>query len=232
MKKSTKVLLLIIGGLFVLIILGVLLTKLATLIVGPDTFEDRLARDKKGEVKDSIRIAQKIEKSIRKGGKGRVKEIRIPMRDIFNIRTGPGDNYPRDKMEKLARGDEIFILDEIGDWVKFRLIPEDTEWSGWVQKDLTVPKQQWDLSKYDVAVKKWMRSGLIVEIQSELTTVLVNASVWKSLDSEQRESIGHSLAIYFILQKKSDTISCVIKDVHSGHTLAEYREGKGFKEYE
>lgn len=114
-------------------------------------------------------------------------------------------------MGKLSRGDEIFILEEIDGRVKFRLISEDTEWSGWVQKNGTVPKQQWDLSKYDVAVKELMDSGLIVEIQ--LKTVLVNGSVWKSLEYEERGSIAQMLAMYFILQQKSEIIFSFIIDI-------------------
>ncbi|UCE19157.1 MAG: hypothetical protein JSV84_02080 [Gemmatimonadota bacterium] len=62
MKKSMRIPLFIIRGLSVLIILGVLLTKLAAIIVGPDTFEERLARDMKGAVKDSLRFAKKLKK--------------------------------------------------------------------------------------------------------------------------------------------------------------------------
>lgn len=235
MKKNIKIPFLIVGGLLALILLLLIISSVVPLF-GPESEEQRLARERREaskdslqQIADSIRLVQKIEKSIQKGSRGKIEEVRVCSQNWTKIRTGPGQHYRKEGSKQLNKGDEIFVLGDINGWLKFRLTAKDVGWFGWVNKDRTVPKKQWNLSKYDVQIKKWMRSGVIVKVNPEINEALVNSSLWDPLDRETKENIGSVLAKYCAYQQSSDALRCDIKDVYSGKKLATYCKNRGFR---
>ena len=228
MKKNIKIPLFLIGGFLALILLFLIVSRVIPLL-GPESEEQRLARERREASKDSIRLVQEIEKSLRKGSKGKVKEVRVCTQNWTKVRNGPGLHYPKEASEQLSKGDEIFILDEINGWLKFRRTAKDVGWFGWVNKDRTIPKKQWNLSKYDVQVKKWMKSGVIVKVNPETNEAFVNSSLWDALDHETKGNIGSVLAKYCAFENGSGAIRCDIKDVYSGKKLATYCKNRGFR---
>lgn len=75
-------------------------------------------------------------------------EIRVSKNDAVNVRTGPGINFDIDVTGQLMKGEKLYVIKDSIQWIKFSAVPNDTSWTGWVKKDLTVSKANWDLEKY------------------------------------------------------------------------------------
>ena len=62
--------------------------------------------------------------------------IDVPRNNI-DIRTGPGRHYELDELGKLMKGVEIYVVEERNGYLRFRLIKNKYDWTGWVaQKDV------------------------------------------------------------------------------------------------
>jgi hypothetical protein len=55
-----------------------------------------------------------------------------------NIRVGPGMNYAVDETGTLGENEILYVLEEKDDWVRFRVTREDSGWSAWIKKDITI----------------------------------------------------------------------------------------------
>lgn len=77
--------------------------------------------------------------------KGGIIEVRVCPRDGINIRTGPGTNYVKDQSGQLAKSERLYVLEEKNGWIRFRVTSKDVGWSGWVKKNLTVSREEWEL---------------------------------------------------------------------------------------
>jgi len=94
----------------------------------------------------------KSEKPIQKEEtKEKVLEVRVCPRDGINIRIGPGIDYEKDPRGQLKKGEELYIVQDEGGWIRFRFTQESSGWSGWVKKNLTVSKVQWESIKASVS---------------------------------------------------------------------------------
>ncbi|MFO7896235.1 MAG: SPOR domain-containing protein [Candidatus Cloacimonadales bacterium] len=60
--------------------------------------------------------------------------IAVPKNNI-EIMTGPGRHYDLDNLGRLMKGVEIYVVEERNDWLRFRLIKNKFDWTGWVHKD-------------------------------------------------------------------------------------------------
>jgi len=99
-------------------------------------------------VGESMLLTTKTEKAEQKKEvKEEVLEVRVCPRGGINIRTGPGTDYEKDPYGPLGKGEELYIVQDEGDWVRFRFAEKNSDWSGWVRKDLTVSKVQWESIK-------------------------------------------------------------------------------------
>ena len=168
---------------------------------------------------------------------GSVKEkdeiigVRICPRDGINIRTGPGTNYKIDQSGQLLEGEKLYVLEEKNGWIRFRVTPKDVGWSGWVKKDLTIPKDQLDSAKEEDAIEKLKESALLVRINPQLNEAYVNPVIWHGLDYQKKEKIARLMA-FFCGRKKGTNLNWVhIKDSYTGKKLAKYSEIWGFKVY-
>lgn len=81
-------------------------------------------------------------------------EIRVSKNDAVNVRTGPGTNFDIDDTGQLMKGEKLYVIKDSIQWIKFSAVPNDTSWTGWVKKDLTVSKVNWDLEKYMEEINK------------------------------------------------------------------------------
>jgi len=163
--------------------------------------------------------------------KKEIIEVRICPRNGINIRTGPGTNYKKDETGQLVKGEKLYVLEEKNGWIRFRVTPTDVGWSGWVKKDLTVFKDQWNLDKEENEIKELKESGLLVRINPQLNEAYVNPAVWGGLDYQTKENIGRIIAFYCGRKKGTNLNWVNIKDSYSGKKLAKYSESWGFKVY-
>ena len=76
------------------------------------------------------------------------KNIRVSTSDDVNIRTGPSVEYEVDEYGPLFKGEKLYVIENSKEWIRFTVAPDDTSWTGWVKKDLTVPKSKWDADKF------------------------------------------------------------------------------------
>lgn len=97
----------------------------------------------------------KPEKPIQKEEtKKEVLEVRVCPKGGINIRTGPGTNYRRDEASPLVKGEKLYVLEEKAGWIRSRVGSKNSEWSGWIKKDLTVSRAQWESIKAEEEKKK------------------------------------------------------------------------------
>lgn len=160
-----------------------------------------------------------------------ILEIRFCPKNNINIRTGPGINFEKDPSGQLIKGEKLYVLEEKNGWVRFRVTSNDVGWSGWVKKDLTISKNQWDSNKDTNELIKLRESGLLIKINPQLNVVYVNSSIWQNLDYQTKENIGRVLAFYCGRKKGTNLNWVDIKDSYSGKKLAKYSENWGFKTY-
>lgn len=92
-------------------------------------------------------------------------EIRVSNNDGVNVRTGPGINFDILESGQLVKGEKLYVIKDSIQWIRFSLIPNDTTWTAWVKKDLTVSKTNWDLEKYMEEINK---------IQKDLGFILID----------------------------------------------------------
>lgn len=159
-------------------------------------------------------------------------EYRVCSKNEIDIRTGPGINYSLDSSGTLVEGEKIYVLKDTLGWLKFRVTENDIGWHGWVKKDLTVTKEQWENEKLVDNINKLTESGLITKINPQLNEAFVNSVFWSSLNINIKKNIGRSLAFYCGNIKGNDLNWVDIKDAKSGNKLAKYSENWGFKTYE
>ncbi len=70
-------------------------------------------------------------------GGGSILETRRMLFEHVTSRTGPGTDYPLDSTGEIFPEEPIYVLENRGDWIRFRVSPKDLGWSGWVRKDQT-----------------------------------------------------------------------------------------------
>jgi len=58
-----------------------------------------------------------------------------------DIYTGPGKNFEKDNSKQPIKGEKLYTIETRGDWLRFRLTPEDSDWNGWIRIDQTI---SWD----------------------------------------------------------------------------------------
>lgn len=58
------------------------------------------------------------------------------------IRTGPSTDSPIDATGDLSPHEKIYVLEEQGDWIRFRVTPQDEGWSAWIPKKLTISEKE------------------------------------------------------------------------------------------
>lgn len=59
-----------------------------------------------------------------------------------NIRIGPGMSYASDNTGTLYENEKLYVLEEKDGWIRFRVTPEDCNWSAWINKDLTISQKE------------------------------------------------------------------------------------------
>jgi len=53
------------------------------------------------------------------------------------IRIGPGMKYENDDTGALLEDEKLYVLEEKGGWIRFRVTEKDLGWSAWIRKNLT-----------------------------------------------------------------------------------------------
>jgi len=167
-----------------------------------------------------------------------VIEVRVCVTEGVNIRTGPGVNYEKDSTGQLVKGEELYVLEERDGWIRFRCTPQDRGWSGWVNREFTVSKEEWDraqeeaaIEEQEKAIKELTKAGLLVRINPDLNQAYVEPGIWHALDYQAKEYIARVMAFYRGRKKGTNLNWVDIKDRYSGKTLAKYSESWGFKVY-
>jgi len=65
-------------------------------------------------------------------------EICTCIKENTDVYTGPGTNFEKDNSKQPIKGIELYTLETIGDWIRFRLTPGDSDWNGWIRIDATI----------------------------------------------------------------------------------------------
>lgn len=119
-----------------------------------------------------------------------VTEIRVSKNDGVNVRTGPGTNFDIDVTGQLMKGEKLYVIKDSIQWIKFNTVPNDTSWTGWVKKDLTVSKVNWDLEKYTEElniIQKELGFKLIDNVSiSENTATITVSNQWHVRNKQLR----------------------------------------------
>lgn len=64
-----------------------------------------------------------------------------------DVYTGPGTNFEKDNSKQSIKGIKLYALEMKGDWIRFRLTPEDSDWNGWIRIDATVSWEDYEKLK-------------------------------------------------------------------------------------
>ena len=64
-----------------------------------------------------------------------------------DVYTGPGTNFEKDNSKQSIKGIKLYTLEMRGDWIRFRLTPEDSDWNGWIRIDATISWEDYEKLK-------------------------------------------------------------------------------------
>ena len=64
-----------------------------------------------------------------------------------DVYAGPGTNFEKDNSKQPIKGIKLYALETIGDWIRFRLTPEDSDWNGWIRIDATISWEDYEKLK-------------------------------------------------------------------------------------
>jgi hypothetical protein len=64
-----------------------------------------------------------------------------------DVYTGPGTNFEQSNSKQSIKGIKLYVLEIKGDWIRFRLTPEDSDWNGWIRIDVTVSWEDYEKLK-------------------------------------------------------------------------------------
>ena len=64
-----------------------------------------------------------------------------------DVYTGPGTNFEKDNSKQPTKGIKLYTLEMRGDWIRFRLTPEDSDWNGWIRIDATISWEDYEKLK-------------------------------------------------------------------------------------
>jgi len=63
------------------------------------------------------------------------------------VYTGPGTNFKKDNSKQPIKEIKLYTLEMRGDWIRFRLTPEDSDWNGWIRIDATISWEDYEKLK-------------------------------------------------------------------------------------
>lgn len=64
-----------------------------------------------------------------------------------DVYTGPGTNSEVDNSKQPIKGIKLYTLEMRGNWIRFRLTPEDSDWNGWIRIDTTISWEDYEKLK-------------------------------------------------------------------------------------
>lgn len=64
-----------------------------------------------------------------------------------DVYTSPGTNFEQSNSKQSIKGIKLYVLEMKGDWIRFRLTPEDSDWNGWIRIDVTVSWEDYEKLK-------------------------------------------------------------------------------------
>jgi len=64
-----------------------------------------------------------------------------------DVYTGPGTSSEKDNSKQPIKGIKLYTLEMMGDWIRFRLTPEDSDWNGWIRIDATISWEDYEKLK-------------------------------------------------------------------------------------
>jgi hypothetical protein len=93
-------------------------------------------------------------------------ETRIVNVKEAQVFTGAGNEFELDSLSPFYEGKRIYVLEEVGSWLKVSPVKEDTSKTGFIQKNLTVGKSKWELDRFMAEISK---------MQNELNLSLIES---------------------------------------------------------
>ena len=64
-----------------------------------------------------------------------------------DVYTGPGTNFEKDNSKQPIKEIKLYTLEMRGDWIRFGLTPEDSDWNGWIRIDATISWEDYEKLK-------------------------------------------------------------------------------------
>jgi len=156
------------------------------------------------------------------------QEVRVCSKKFPVVRSGPGPDYPESASSSLKKGQELYVVEEKNGWVKVRTTPDDRGTDGWIKKDQTAPREI--LPQFKGNLNRWTRLGLLLKVNPESNTAIVDPSQWAKLSDEAKSLFAEALATYCALESGTGEAWCQISDGNTGRSIATYRTHEGLRE--
>ena len=134
-----------------------------------------------------------------------------------DVYTGPGTNFEKDNSKQPIKGIKLYALETIGDWIRFRLTPEDSDWNGWIRIDATISWEDYEklkvieeekrIEEENKKIAKWI-ADLLDEIElfkraniseDKFTLEIIISDIWYHFPEYQQERTLSLTGLNFIL---------------------------------
>jgi len=134
-----------------------------------------------------------------------------------DVYTGPGTNSEKDNSKQPIKGIKLYILEMRGNWIRFRLTPEDSDWNGWIRIDATVSWEDYEklkaieeekrIEEENKKIAEWI-ADLIdgVELykkasisEDRLTLKIIISDIWYRFPEFQQERILSLIGLNFYM---------------------------------
>ena len=154
---------------------------------------------------------------------GKILYTLVCGKDGVVIRTGPGNDYPKDSSGKTLKGETFYVLGEKDGWIKFRVTKKNVGWSGWVPKKAISAK----IKKSGLQIL--YDTGLLKKFNIDNNEARVDPLIWNGLDYNTKVRIAKLLAR--LCDEAGSTGRITILNNMNGKKLAKHSQAWGFKHY-
>jgi len=134
-----------------------------------------------------------------------------------DIYIGPGINFEKDNSKQPIKGIKLYTLETKGDWLRFRITPEDSDWNGWIRIDATISWEDYEtlksleekkrIEEENKKIAEWI-AGLLDEIElfkkasiseDRFTLEIIISDIWYRLPEFQQERTLSLIGLNFLL---------------------------------
>ena len=134
-----------------------------------------------------------------------------------DVYIGPRTNFEKDNSKQPIKGIKLYTLEIRGDWIRFRLTPEDSDWNGWIRIDATISWEDYEklkaieeekrIEEENKKIAEWIAS-LLDEIElfkkaniseDRFTLKIIISDIWYRFPEYQQERTLSLTGLNFVL---------------------------------